>query len=241
MIHAMKALFFISFLLIQSFSFASGNLQIKNFSEAKRILSKIYRGHEETIYCPCKYYGKKINLNSCGYIPKKDHKRAARLEWEHVVPAEAFGHSFIEWRSGAIGCKKKGRSCAEKNPEFARMEADLYNLWPIIGELNGLRSNYTMAELTEKPSQFGGCKAKVFERKFEPEDMFKGLVARDYMYMNQEYPGHGIISGKNEKLFQAWSNLHPVTKWECERSRIIMKFQGNPNTITENLCKLAHL
>jgi deoxyribonuclease-1 len=229
--------FFLIFISSSGFALAGGNYAVKNFQVAKKILPKIYQGHEETIYCGCRYYGKEVNLNSCGYIPKRKTDRAKRLEWEHVVPAEAFGQSFAEWRVGRSDCKGKGRRCAQKNPEFARMEADLYNLWPVIGELNGLRSNYSMAELTEQPSQFGGCKAKVFEQKFEPEDKYKGIIARTYMYMDKEYPGRGIISGKNEKLFQAWSKLYPVTAWECERSKRIKQVQKNENQITEQLCK----
>jgi len=128
-------------LLIISFSaFSAGNNQIKNFNEAKKIALKLHKDHPYTIYCNCKYDGKVIDLKSCGYKVQKDAKRAARLEWEHVVPAEAFGNSFIEWREGTSECIKKGkkfkgRKCAEKNSEFSRMEADLYNLWPEDGEL----------------------------------------------------------------------------------------------------------
>src|SRR6266436_9092627 len=58
-----------------------------------------------------------------------------RLAWEHVVPAEAFGQSFPEWREGHPACVDskgkafKGRNCARKMAtQFRYMEADLYNL-----------------------------------------------------------------------------------------------------------------
>ena len=95
---------------------------------------------------------KEVDFTSCGYMPQKDNKRAHRIEWEHVVPAEAFGQSFKEWREGHPDCVDnrgksfKGRKCAEKvNPEFRQMQADMYNLYPAVGEVNGLRSNYSMA------------------------------------------------------------------------------------------------
>ena len=123
------------------------NTQITSFSKSKKLLLKLYKDHPFTLYCGCSYKGKKPNLSSCGYIPKKDKKRANRIEWEHVVPAHAFGQSFSEWRNGHPKCVKKngkkfkGRKCAEKmNEEYRRMQSDMFNLYPAIGEVNGSRS-----------------------------------------------------------------------------------------------------
>jgi deoxyribonuclease I len=235
--------------LIPVLALAGGNEKIKHFKQAKKFANEIHADHPYTVYCNCRYKSHEIDLKSCGYQVHKDAKRAARLEWEHVVPAEAFGQSFQEWREGSPHCvhkgkKFKGRKCASNNPEFARIEADLYNLWPEIGELNGLRSNYSMAELGAEKSgkgDFGGCKAKIEDRKFEPMPAAKGRVARSYMYMDQAYPGRGIISGKNKKLFEAWDKLHPVDEWECRRASKIEKIQGNANSILKTRCsqKLA--
>lgn len=207
--------------------------QAGNFSEAKKYLSKnldVY--NSKTIYCGCRVVGKKIDLNSCNYKVHKDAKRAARMEFEHVVPAEAFGQSFSEWRTGGPKCHgKKGRKCAGTNPEYARMEGDVYNLYPEDGELNGLRSNYTMAEIPNstfgaKVISFGGCSAKVSDRKFEPMDMAKGVVARTYLNFEHRYPGHGIVSNKNEKLFAAWNKMYPLSKDECRRWKALERFNG---------------
>lgn len=227
------------------FCWATGNEKIAHFRQAKRYANEIHRDHPFTIYCNCRYIGHTIDLKSCGYKVRKDAKRAERLEWEHVVPAEAFGHSFKEWREGANRCvhngkRFKGRKCAQNNPEFSRMEADLYNLWPEVGELNGLRNNFSMAELgAEKSGQgdFGGCKAKIEDRKFEPMPAAKGRVARVYLYMDQAYPGRGIVSEKNRKLFEAWDKLHPADEWECQRAKKIEKIQGNENPILKQRCK----
>ena len=199
--------------------------EITNFNQAKKYLFQhLDQFDNKTIYCSCTVYEKSVDIDSCGYKlqSKKSSKRAYKIEFEHVVPAEAFGQSFSEWRSGNVKCHKKGRffkgrKCAEINPEFARMESDLYNLFPEIGELNGLRSNYSMAELTESRKDFGGCHVKVYDRKFEPEDSSKGIVARTYLNFEKKYPGHGIVSNKNQKLFEAWDRLHPVTELECQR------------------------
>lgn len=226
--------------------FPSGNQKISSFSQAKKILPKIHAEQALTLYCGCKYREKKVDLASCGYKPRKTNAQTARLEWEHVVPAEAFGKSFPEWREGSDKCLKgkkryKGRKCAGKNPEYARMEADLYNLWPEIGELNRLRSNFSMAALggperNPASTSFGGCKAVLGDKKFEPSDSAKGIVARVYLYMHQAYPGRGIISDKNEKLFEAWDKQFPATSWECVRAQKIAKEQGNENSILKSRC-----
>jgi deoxyribonuclease-1 len=222
-----------------------GNERIRNFREAKKIAAKLHAKRALTLYCRCKYVGKVIDGSSCGYVGAGDPRRAARLEWEHVVPAEAFGQSFVEWREGAPRCKTKkkkyrGRRCAEKNPEFARMEADLYNLFPEVGEVNGLRSNYSMAEIgalgKAAGTSFGGCAARIFESKFEPMDFAKGTVARTYLYMDAAYPGHGVVSNKNRKLFEAWDKMHPIEPWECELYRQIKEAQGNENPVLAERC-----
>ena len=225
----------------------SYNQGIINFNKSKQALLKIHLNHPYTLYCNCKFIGKTVDLKSCGYKPYKDPKRAVRLEWEHVVPAQAFGQSFKEWRDGASSCirgnkKFKGRKCAQQNPEYAKMEADLYNLYPEVGELNGLRSNFSMTEFGKndrRPSSktFGECRAIVSERKFEPMDAAKGVVARTYMYMDQAYPNRGIISQKNRKLFEVWDKLYPVTPWECQRAKSIEKIQGNINPVLAMACK----
>ena len=82
----------------------------------------------------------------------------------HIVPAHAFGQSFKEWREEHSKCKTKkgksykGRKCASKiNKQFKRMEADLYNLVPAIGEVNGDRSNYSMSMIPSEVRSYGVC------------------------------------------------------------------------------------
>lgn len=214
------------------------NTPVKNFTEAKLFLAKQLEAFDyKTIYCGCRVNGKKIDLETCGYRVQKNRNRATRLEWEHVVPAEAFGQSFIEWREGALACQHrtrmlKGRKCAETNAEFNKMESDLYNLFPEIGELNGLRSNYSMASISYSKKNFGGCAVKLADRKFEPQDNAKGIVARTYMNLDNRYPGHGVISAKNRELFASWNQLYPITKLECQRWHRFEIFNGYKHLFT---------
>ena len=54
--------------------------------------------------------------------------------------------------------------------------------------------------------------------------------------MDSVYPGKGIISKKNRKLFDAWNQSDPVDQWECERARRIEKIQGNVNEVVMRDC-----
>jgi len=232
----------ISILLLSSQAF-SQNTQITSFSKSKKLLLKLYKDNPVTLYCGCSYKDKKPNLSSCGYIPKKNNKRANRIEWEHVVPAHAFGQSFSEWRRGHSKCvtkkgkKFKGRKCAGKmNKEYKRMQADMYNLYPAIGEVNGRRSNYSMAIIKGEKREFGKCDVEIESRKVEPKESIRGEIARTYLYMDSVYPGRGIISKKNRKLFESWNKSDPVDEWECERAKRIEKIQGNRNEVVMGNC-----
>ena len=213
------------------------NTTIESFSKAKRRAVEVFAGHETTFYCGCSYVGKEVDLASCGYQARKDGKRAKRLEWEHVVPAHAFGQSYKEWREGHPDCVDskdksfKGRNCVRKRVKLFRfMEADLYNLQPAIGEVNGLRVNSSMEMIPGEKRAFGNCDVEIENKKVEPRPEIRGDIARTYMYMDKAYPGKGIISQSDQKLFEAWHKLDPVDDWERERARRIEAIQGNKNS-----------
>ena len=159
------------------------------------------------------------------------------------MPAHAFGQSFREWREGDPKCISskgksfKGRRCAEKmNHPYRYMQADMHNLVPAIGEVNGLRSNYSFTMIPGEERRFGSCDMEIKNRKAEPPEKVRGDIARTYFYMDDAYPNRGIISKKNQKLFEAWNKLDPVDQWECERERHIRQIQGNENIFVSNGC-----
>ena len=221
----------------------SQNTQITTFSKSKKHLLKIYQENPITLYCGCSFEGKTPDFSSYGYIPKKNNKLVNCIEWEHVFPAHAFGNSFSEWRDGHPKCFKKngkkfkGRKCVEKvNEKYRRMQADMYNLYPAIGEINGRRSNYSMAIINGEKREFGKCDVEIKNKKVEPKESIRGEIARTYLYMDSVYPGRGIISNKNRKLFDAWNQSDPVDEWECERAKRIERVQGNSNEIVMKDC-----
>ncbi|MFO1526977.1 MAG: endonuclease [Turneriella sp.] len=227
---------------------AAGNQRIRSFNKAKRLVMQIAGDDGRTLYCNCRFSDKEVDHDSCGYVPRRDTRRARRIEIEHVVPAENFGRSFIEWREGHATCVNKegkpfkGRRCAGKTNETYRlMEADLYNLFPEIGELNGDRSNYRFGHVQSTDMEYGECQFKIDERVVEPRSEIRGDIARIYFYMDATYPERGILGNKSRKLFEAWDKADPVDAAECERASKIEKLQGNANDFVKRPCLEAGL
>lgn len=203
-----------------------------SFYKAKKVLiSEVYKGHEKTFYCACDYreqpHPTKKNktrlgpvVESCGLKPRKNANRSSRIEWEHVVPAWEFGHQLQCWQDG-------GRKGCKKNPKFKQMEADMVNLVPAVGELNGDRSNYRFGLIDGEPRAYGACDFEVdFKgRVAEPPEEKRGDIARIYFYMEDTY---GLkLSSKQKKLYEAWDKLDPQDSWEKERLKRIRKITGS--------------
>ena len=116
------------------------------------------------------------------------------------------------------------------------MQADLYNLQPAIGEVNGLRSNYQIAVIKGEKRDFGKCDIEIKDKKFEPSENIRGDIARTYMYMELNYPKYVQFNNKIKKLIIKWDKNDPVDLWECSRSKTIEKYQGNTNNILKKRC-----
>lgn len=224
--------------------FAAGNQTIQSFSKAKKLLKNVvYANHNETFYCHGIFDDNNNVILPEGFSTPSHEQRAKKLEWEHVLPAEHFGHAFSEWRDGNKDCidKKgklfKGRKCAEKtNEEFRFMLCDMYNLYPAIGAVNAIRSNIAYDELENISSSFGSCPFKIGKNLVEPPSYTRGSIARTYLYFDAEYPKYHM-SDSTRKLMSAWDKLYPVNEWECERAKRIEKLQGNENTFVKSKCE----
>lgn len=227
---------------------AAGNTTIESFNKAKKILEhQVYQDHRITFYCLASFdRDKNITLPE-GFVTPEHQKRAKRVEWEHVVPAENFGRFFSEWRDGSPECVDskgrsfKGRKCAEKaSREYRFMQADLYNLYPAIGAVNAVRSNYRYTMLPEAASSFGSCPMKVSGRAVEPPEYTRGAIARTMLYMQDAYPKYKL-SNAQMKLMTAWDKMYPVDAWECLRAKRIERIQGNENSFVKEACRKAGL
>ena len=227
----------------------SGNTSNDSFNDAKRMLErKVYYDHRVTIYCQAGFDERKNTQLPQGFYTPKHEKRSAKIEWEHVVPAENFGRAFAEWRDGNPQCVHngkpfKGRKCAEKvNMEYRYMQSDMYNLYPAIGSVNALRSNYSFTMLGDSvPATFGSCQMKIAGTKAEPPKEARGQIARSTKYMADAYPSRFRLSSQQQKLMDAWDRMYPVDQWECTRAKRIEALQGNENRFVKAPCQSRHM
>lgn len=224
-----------------------GNTREDSFQAAKRALDKrVYYDHRVTLYCRAGYDKNGAVILPEGFRAPKHQARAARIEWEHVVPAENFGRTFAEWRDGHPDCQDrrgpfKGRKCAERvSREYRLMQADMYNLYPAIGAVNALRENYNYAMLPGAQNSFGSCAMKIADGKAEPPEYARGTIARSTKYMAWAYPRFQL-SRQQEQLMDAWDKMYPVDQWECARAERIEAIQGNENPMVKNKCREAGL
>ena len=208
-----------------------------NFSKSKKFAQDIYSGNETTFYCGCSFQniGKKLvpKWSSCGYYPRneytksgKQNSRSLRIEWEHVMPAWFFGNQMECWKAG-------GRKACNKDKLFEKMEADLHNLVPAIGEINGDRSNFSFAHIDGEKRVYGACDFEINfkDRIVEPREAIQGDIARIYFYMSETY--NVPLTQKLQKMLKTWSNSDPVDQNERERNSKIYRIQGNSNPFVE--------
>lgn len=201
------------------------------FAEAKSLMRLIDPPTSTTtFYCGCSYQavgrsGGRIDHGSCGYKTVDDRERAGRLEWEHVVTASALGNTRQCWSAG-------GRSrCQSSDAAFNRMEADLHNLRPSVGEVNKQRSNFLFDDLgpSRLRGAYGQCGsfADPQKRLFHPRPEIRGEIARTYFYMADRYGVY--IAPSQQQLFIKWNDEDPVTAEERRRDARIARFMGHSN------------
>lgn len=214
------------------------SLSATSFSKSKKILlKKIYFDNQITFYCDNPYEiknvkGKQKTLiiqDEKYYSPRKPfyksgkpNTRAERIEWEHIMPAHNFGKHLPCWQDG-------GRKACKKDKTFKTMEADMHNLVPAIGEVNGDRSNYRFGANKPQVGQYGQCKMQVDfkgKRAYVKDDI-RGDIARTYFYMSDRY--NVRLSKQERKMMEAWDKQDPVSQWEIIKNQRVLKLQGNEN------------
>ncbi len=229
-------------LLVAQNTFAA-NTTIESFDTAKKeLLHNVYTDYQRTLYCKAKFDSQKNVVQPKGFYTTKYKNREHRIEWEHSVPAENFGRAFKSWRDGDPSCVTssgktyKNRRCATKvDLEYRLMQADMHNLFPAIGSVNALRSNYNFRPLPDAQPTFGSCEMKIENRKADPPEASRGRIARAYKYMQKEYPRYKMSKQQNQ-LMDAWDKMYPVSDWECTRNERIKAIQGNSNSFVEQGC-----
>ncbi len=200
-----------------------------SFSTARRWLyERVYADHRLTLYCGCDYdVDRVVDLAGCGVVARKNETRALRVEAEHAMPASRFGSHLPCWQSG-------GRAeCLKTNAVFEGAHNDLHNLFPVVGEINGDRSNYTWARIEGEERLYGDCDFEVdFKGKTaEAAKEVQGDVARANLYMAEVWgPLLGFeLTEAEAKLYRPWDKGDKPDVWELERNTRIAAIEGITN------------
>lgn len=178
-------------------------------------------------------------------------------------------YSTKHWNpSEKCGNYSKIGDCYNKEHSFPKswfddkspMYSDLHHLYPTDGKVNGQRSNFPYGECangTYLPSQggikplgrlgsstFPGYSGKVFE----PDDEYKGDLARTYFYMAACYYDRisswssDMLAGNQYPAFKSWAielllkwhRQDPVSDKEIARNEAVSGFQKNRNPFIDH-------
>ena len=132
--------------------------------------------------------------------------------------------------------------------EAAPMKTDLFHVYPTDGFVNGKRGNLALGEVNNATwtstngSKLGTCVASGYTGTvFEPNDAYKGDLARSYFYMavcymdkNLGQETQSMFSGGSLKpwalnMLIRWHNEDPVSQKEIDRNNAVYALQNNRN------------
>ena len=181
------------------------------FSDAKQELRQLYllldSSFRKDFYCQIPFsvrlYRGKLQLKP---LPKDslEFKHSA-IEWEHIMPAHTFGKHLACWKQG-------GRKKCQKDSYFQKIESDVQNIVPTIGQINRDRRNYAYANAPKSTqfTQYGDCEvyADRQAQRFYPATYSKGYIARSYLYMAKTY-GIPLDSHTRAQMLE-WDRIYPM-------------------------------
>jgi len=232
----------ILFLFISIMLLARGYDAPDNRSQAKNLLKMIDLDYKIARLSGCSYtYDTTscmdktiVDMSTCDV---KDENQT--IKWMQVVTDTFFGRNmacmnekictnvFTKAKFGSPMC------CRRVNTTYKKMEADLFNLIPVLSEVASKRGTRTFSDVRYPSFSVGTLRFDA--NSLEPSDKVKGDIARVYLYMDKRY---GLELSKHQKeVFKKWHRLDPVDAHECVVAKIILKVQGGHNTLVEEGCK----
>lgn len=162
------------------------------------------------------------------YVDMPNSGAASGMNIEHTFPKSWWGGS--------------------KNDAYC----DIMHLMPVNSTVNSRRSNHPYAEVSSE--SWSNSRSKVGSPKngqgggastvFEPDDEYKGDLARTYFYMvtcyqNLSWQGNGLLTAANGTyptlqdwaidMLLDWHRNDPVSKKELDRNEAVYEHQGNRN------------
>jgi len=241
--------------LIATITISLGANIPKNFTKAKDMLTRLYYTYHmvsfytNTPLVPIVYIHKKkfpykstltlvLGMENSPYQGTKYVSRGTKIEWEHITPASWFTTAspeiYDDWYKGNPKCitssgnTYKGRKCAEKASElFNKMEGDMYNLVPIIGALNAMRSDKPYGIIEGEAREFGKTlDVEINSDTIELEEDKRGNVARVLLYMNKKYGVQFPDHNNTVEMLKKWDSEDPEDDWEKQKKEILKNTYG---------------
>lgn len=201
-------------------------------------------------------------------VYKTSDVRADGTLWD-IYSTKAWPSNFTK-----CGNYKKVGDCVNKEHSFPKswfggkanpMYADAYHLYPTDGKVNGQRSNLPYGECANGTSESPNGNVRALGKKgtstfpgysgtvFEPDNEYKGDLARTYFYMAAAYndkiagwssntPAKEMLAGNNYPAYKTWAvNLllkwhrqDPVSKKEQDRNEAVSRHQNNRNPFIDH-------
>ena len=189
--------------------------------------------------------------------PGGDFDEGLKYNREHAMPKSWFNEPSMNFKYG--------------DTNVYPMYTDLHHLFPTDHAINSMRSNYPYGEVGVVSSQskdgfskFGSCVdsvgyiiyGDVNGDVFEPNDAYKGDLARVYFYMATAYESYTNTLGVKRspknwtsdmlasnvypfftdwalKMLLRWAANDPVSEKEIKRNEAIYGIQGNRNPFVD--------
>jgi hypothetical protein len=131
------------------------------------------------------------------------------------------------------------------------MKSDAFHVYPTDGKVNGIRSNYPHGETNASPiggkalGKIGSSSVSGYSGTvYEPDDEYKGDIARTYFYFVtcyedklSEFDKNNVLTGDTYpsltywfyNLMLDWHREDPVSEKELVRNEAVYKHQNNRN------------
>lgn len=172
------------------------------------------------------------------------------LFWGYMSREHSYCHQWMPTNPA------DGSAAAPNNVERKEYN-DQHHLFPTNqDDVNAVRSNYPMGEVTALQGSFIACKYgndALGHRVFEPRNQHKGDWARAIMYMCTAYNGQNnafgtpmnwklkdpisgtIAYGQDQNVLKKWHFQDLPDSWEISRNDFLDSLQGNRNPFIDSV------
>lgn len=165
----------------------------------------------------------------CGFRFEHDKKinESKYVSIEHIYPTNLMMKQ--------LGCDSRKQCRDSGNKLFARMEADMHNMYPVWQALVTYRYGLPFGEVQGEEWRFDDCDIEWQGGVLEPRPLARGNIARSLLYMHTTY-GLKLESG-SIRMLTGWNREDPPSNQEMDRNDKIESIQGSRNPFIDDPAK----